>query len=964
MIGKTVSRYQILEKLGEGGMGVVYLAEDTELNRKVALKFLSEDYAGDEELLARFKQEAQTAAGLHHPNIITIYEVGQYEDRPYIAMAYIEGETLGEVIAHGDLGVDAMVDLALQMAGGLAAAHDAGVVHRDVKPDNIFIDREGRVQILDFGLAKLAGVGRITGPTSTFGTIYFMSPEQVRGEAVDHRSDIFSFGTVLYEMLTGALPFKGDHPASIIYSITNEDPAPPSTVNRAVPPALDAVLLKALAKSPHERYQSAGELAEALNRFRQGEQPARPARPRHLMRYVVPTSVVFLSILAVSLFKPFKVEISPDQQAVAAEASLAIMYFDNVVDPEDPKRLGEIITNLLITGLSESEYMEVVSSQRLYDILKLQGREGEKRIDQSTASAVAAHAGAKWMLLGKVLQEEPAFVVTSQLVDVKTGRVVASQRIVGGDGETIFGLVDRLTTEITSDLTLPEEGASDMSVAEATTYSTEAYRWYLEGMENLNKYYGPEARECFTRAIELDSTFAMAYMRMATGLVSPNRIEQRRAIERALKYSEHVTGKERVYIQSFDARIRGNDEEAVSLLQRVIKEHPNEKDAYKALGDIYRGPLNDIDKAIAYYRKAIEIDPLDKFSYNVLAYSYQAIGDIDNYVWAIYQYISLAPDEANPYDSRGDLYAFGGKIDKAIRSYQEALSRKRDFYPSLIKLGQMYVFKQEYDKAAEVFAMIVDATDQTTRSTGRVLLALIPSHQGRWQEALKVLEKGRRFDSAEGYDRGRYVELEACIYRDTDRYDEALKLVEKELAQYREENPGDKLTGREAEIQFQAMAGKLVEARKALAVYKRDLEAAGETRLDDYYFAEATVELAAGNPVAACESFDSITRRGPHFLFDYYRGVAYVRAQRYHEAVQLLDEVTTRFSEDRARQPTLSVSAYYYLGLAYEESGRPRKALEHYATFLDIWKNADDGTPYVEDARSRLQALEHAGIES
>ncbi|UCH83665.1 MAG: serine/threonine protein kinase, partial [Candidatus Latescibacterota bacterium] len=224
MIGEKVRQYQIMSKLGEGGMGEVYLAEDVELKRKVALKFLPAQFASDPETLARFKREAQTAAGLNHPNIVTVYEVGEHQGQPYIAMAYIEGESLADIITRGGIRVEQAIDITTQICDGLAKAHDAGIVHRDIKPANILVDADGRVKILDFGLAKLAGVSKVTGKYSTMGTIFYMSPEQTQGGEIDQRSDIFSLGALLYEMLAGHPPFKGEHTAAVIYSITNEEP--------------------------------------------------------------------------------------------------------------------------------------------------------------------------------------------------------------------------------------------------------------------------------------------------------------------------------------------------------------------------------------------------------------------------------------------------------------------------------------------------------------------------------------------------------------------------------------------------------------------------------------------------------------------------------------------------------------------------------------------------------------------
>jgi len=264
MIGKTILHYRILEKLGEGGMGEVYLAKDTKLNRRVALKFLPAQYAADEEFKARFKREAQAAAGLNHPNIITIHEVAEHDSRPYIAMEYVEGQSLKDLIAKKDLSINKTIDFAMQICAGLAKAHQAGIIHRDIKPQNILIDKDGRIRILDFGLAKLKPDAMLTRTGSTLGTVAYMSPEQAQGEEADHRSDIFSFGVLLYEMITTQLPFKGEHEAAIAYSIVNETPEPLARYKANVPETLQRLVEKALRKDLNTRYQNATDIIADL----------------------------------------------------------------------------------------------------------------------------------------------------------------------------------------------------------------------------------------------------------------------------------------------------------------------------------------------------------------------------------------------------------------------------------------------------------------------------------------------------------------------------------------------------------------------------------------------------------------------------------------------------------------------------------------------------------------------------
>ena len=661
MIGRTISHYKILEKLGEGGMGVVYKAEDTKLKRTVALKFLPPHISESGEEKERFVHEAQSASALNHPNITTIHEIDEFEGQMFIVMEYCEGKTLKQVIEKETLPIKKVLDIGIQVCEGLTAAHKKEIVHRDIKSDNIMVTKEGQVKIMDFGLAKLKGATKLTKTRSTLGTLAYMSPEQAQGEEVDHRSDIFSFGVVLYELLTGKLPFGGEHQAAIVYSIINEEPQPIARYNSKVTPELERIVSKALVKDKEDRYQHIDDLLTDLRRERKsldylktGQIPKEvivPKPRRKILPIVIPASVVFILVLLFLILKPFKFEIGPEKGAVAKENSLAIMYFENLVDREDKERLGEIVTNLLITGLSESQYLNVVSSQRLYDILKLLGKEETKVIDRSTASQVASKAGSKWMLLGSILQVEPQIILTSQLVEVEKGRVLAAQRITGEPKEKIFSIVDRLTLKVKKDLSLPAQAEKEETpkVADVTTHSQEAYRYYLEGMDHYNKYYFTEAEKSFEKALEYDSTFAMAYCWLAY-LKSGE--EQKRLTAKAVKYSHKASQKERYYIKGWAAYVSGNYREDIKELQKIVERYPDEKEAFYLLGMMYAYNLHELEEGVHYLNKAIQIDPLYKLAYNMLSYSYNEMGDFEKSIWAINKYIELAPDEANPYDSR------------------------------------------------------------------------------------------------------------------------------------------------------------------------------------------------------------------------------------------------------------------------------------------------------------------------
>ena len=957
MIGKTISHYKILEKLGEGGMGVVYKAQDIQLQRLVALKFLPPHIADHPEEKARFIHEAQSASALNHPNVTTIYSIEGSPEGLFIAMEYIEGKTVKEIVEKEPPSIKKVLEIAIQVCEGLASAHKKEIIHRDIKSDNIMVTREGQVKIMDFGLAKLKGATKLTKTGSTLGTVAYMSPEQAQGEEVDQRSDIFSFGVVLYELLTGKLPFGGEHHAAIIYSILNEEPQPIARYNNKVSTKLEEIVSKVLAKDREERYQHIDDLLadlrrekKALDYTKSGIVPTgviSPKPKKKLLPFIVPASIVFILILLFLILKPFKFEIVPEEKAVAKENTLAIMYFENLVNREDKERLGEIVTNLLITGLSESQYLNVVSSQRLYDILKLMGKEGAKIIDKNVASEVATKVGAKWMLLGSILQVEPQIILTSQLVEVKSGRVLSSQRVSGEPEEKIFSIVDKLTQKVKKDLSVPAKVQKEETpkVADVTTHSQEAYRYYLEGLDYGYKYYFTEAERSFKKALEFDSTFAMAYYMLANLKTGE---EQKKLTAKAVKYSNRVSQKERYYIKSWEAYVSGNYSETIKILQKAAERYPEEKDVFYTLGVIYGDKLHQFKEGIYYINKAIEIDPLYKVAYNQLAYAYDQRGDFDKSIWAINKYIDLAPDEANPYDSRADLYAYNGKLDQAIESYKKALEIKPDFYMSLPKLGYMYLFKMEYPKAESCYKVLSSSSEKDWRSGGRILLALIPLYQGKFNKALEVLDDGIAADRMEGtegeWNAAKHY-LKSGIYKEKKNLDLALKELEISQEISKKVYPNDPVNLRDFQAVLLAESGKTKEAEVVLNALKKDVEGKDKSKMDSYWLALGVTELVKGNSKTAVTHLEKSAKESkkPLLQISYFLAKAYLESGRLGEAVAELEKALSRYDENRAVFAIWAVKAYYLLGLAYEKSGWNKKAIEQYEEFLDIWKNADPG---------------------
>jgi tetratricopeptide (TPR) repeat protein/predicted Ser/Thr protein kinase len=970
--GSAISHYEIEGKIGEGGMGVVYRARDTRLKRHVALKFLPPRLLCDSDAKERFVHEAQAASALNHPAIATIYEIEGVDNHCFIAMELIDGPSLKALAAEEAPSLKEILDLAIQIAEGLDAAHRKGVVHRDIKSDNIMVTADGRAKIMDFGLAKLKGATKVTREGTTMGTLQYMSPEQVEGGKVNGRSDIFSLGVVLYELITGRLPFTGDTEASVMNAIVTEEPEPLARYKSGIPEGVQRVVDRALSKEVRERYQHADDMAADLrherrlletgaSRITKVRAPAR--KHRRLLPVIIPAAIAAVVAIVLLVFEPFRIEMGPGQEAEAEDNSLAVMYFENMVDPEDTERTAEMITALLITDLSESQYLQVVSRQRLYDILKLLGKQDLKIIDRSVAGDVAKHANARLILTGNVLQAEPRMVLTSDISDASTGKVVSSQRVTGEEGDDLFAVVDRLSSAIRDDLSLPAGAAreADRQVAEVTTHSAEAYRHYLEGTDAYHRFDIEAGVEHLSRAIEHDSTFAMAHLWL--GMSSSG--ETRRAhLDKALEHMGRAGSRDQYLIRALGAK---SVEERIRILEEAAEKYPDDKEVFYWLG-IAHSQLNvDLDRAIEAFTRTVEIDPMFKIAYNSLAYAYDARGELDRSIWAINKYIELAPDEPNPYDSRGDLYLSNGRPDDAIRP--ATVEIKSDYMISVVKLGLLYLLEEKYEKAEPLFRQLTSRSQVDIRAQGRAMLALIPLHQGKYGEALLMLEDGLAADRVDGYEgwwttaKLRWKMIVHLARQDK----EMLVATGKEVESARRRlNPEDPSYSRDLRATMLADMGYVREAEELMEEIRRNYGSAPE-EVAEYLHLRAYLMMVCGKPDSAVhylseagQDLDNLPVT-PTYLLAY----AYLVSGDNGKAVELLEEMVSGNYIERAWNPDFGAPAYYFLGRAYEESGWTERAIEQYEIFLRIWKDADPGLmidptvelPGVEEARARLARL-------
>ena len=983
-VGTTFAgRYHIIEELGRGGMGVVYKAEDTRLKRTVALKFLPPDLTRDPGTRQRFIHEAQAASSLDHPNICRIHEIEETSDHHiFISMSCYDGETLKERIVRGPLEVEEALRLAIQICEGLAKAHEKDIVHRDIKPGNIFVTRDGDAKLLDFGLAKLAGQTRLTRTGTTVGTIAYMSPEQAQGRSVDHRTDIWSTGVVLYELLTGAQPFKGEYEQAIIYSILNDEPQPVTSLREGIPAGLERIVEKALAKDPDERYQSIDEMLGDLIEIRRDsgyEGPARvPSRLRaarkRILRILIPAALatVLVVVFIVFKFKVFHIEIGPQGEALADQNSLAVMPFENMEDAQDTQRYGQMITALLTTNLSESEHMRVISRQRLRDILRFLEQDKTRETENVTASEVAERAGVNLILTGTILQTEPNPVVTSVISQGSSGEVLATQRVDGMPGQDIFSVVDKLSRAIRQDLSLPQD-ESFRPVKEVTTSSPEAYRYYLEGLDHTYTYSFKDAEESFTEALAYDSTFAMAHACRANaiyvlrfGRVTPEVMHE---INKALEYCGNGSPYEQGWIRAHHAFLTGDDSTALAGFESVAEDFPGEKEVFKAIGYIYLYRLPDPEKALRAYEKTIELDPLNPNPYCQLTYLYDVVGDTAKSRWAIEKYIAVAPDNANAFGTLGDLFRTKNRLDEAIKAYERAIELDPRQYLMQLHLCYLYLYSGDYEKARACYrSLALEGDEAWARSWGRVGLALVETYRGRIDVALKVLEDGLivdRMDELEDNDPliDKHM-LKARIHREKGECDLALAEAHTAIHMMRSKFPDWTLYGTIEQVQIAAQCHNYAVADSLVRYFKDNLEEESGPRMGAYLWALGIIELAKGNVDAALAHLErTVGEFGwtEDFRPRYFLSRARIEAGRPADAIEDLQWITNTCAEDKAYRSLTVVRAHYLLGIAYEATGQKDKAIEQYEKFVSIWADPDPVLlPEVEDARRRLAGLKTA----
>jgi len=1020
MIGTRLKHYEIVRKLGSGGMGDVYAARDQNLGREVALKILPPAMARDADRLERFRREATTVAALDHPNIVTVFSIEEAVPQPpddepvdagpvhFITMQLVEGRTLDEVIPRRGLSLDKFFNVAVPLADAVAAAHEKGITHRDLKPTNIMVTPEGRVKVLDFGLAKLtqpetsagsdaaatqaATAGPITEEGKILGTAAYMSPEQAEGLPVDHRTDIFSLGIILYEMATGEAPFRGDSRISILSSVVSHEPPPVSEVNRMTPRHLGRIIGHSLEKDAKRRFQSALDLRNEIEGLKRevdsGEsvaagsgpvaKPTRRGKLTEQQAVIAMIAMIALFGIFVGITKWFERADDPATPANSPAAvtpgagvqpvsavdnrpSIAVLYFDNTSGDEDLDWLRTGLPEMLVTDLSQSRGIRVLTTDRVYGALADAGV-----VDAGASAALDAvgdSLGVDRVLLGSVLRAGDRIRIVARLQDVSSGEIIASETLDGDSEEDLFDLVDQLTMSIRATFTgLGVGGETDRDVTEVTTSSVEALRLWVEADRLMNLAEYELARERLERAVQIDPEFAMAYAKLAIVAGNLEDLDLRtRYAEAALQYADHLTERERYYVEATYYLSRWNEaDRAEQALRRMLDFDPSSTAARNNLAIVLQW-LDRDEEAIAHYEVLIENEVDFVGSWTNLAEAYADEGRFEDAEDVLRRLAARQPESGVPYDALAELYLRQGRYDDVQEAVQEALRRGWD-------LARRYeadigVLTRRWEMAGAIVEIGAGETEPGIRfgsiPFGRRDIAL---YQGQSQAAIDVL----RAAIDEVPERGTFTSWlydgMSYVYEARGDLDQAIHYVELagEDARRNEDIMWEMaLLGR-----MQAQSGQ-VGAARATQSSLIELTADWPPALVARHLAQlaATIATATGEHAQAIRLLEGEARKldpsgqddPPHCAVWFHLANAHIAAGDREAALPWLQRITEATTE-RTGFAYEYVYSLYLLGSIHDELGNEQAARASYELFLEHWGEGDLRREEVEAARNWLAA--------